>query len=98
MDGFVKKPDLLSFHIASKIPVSESIRQELLEVDGTSYRLRREINLLERFDRVRCKNCQVCPIFSHISSILHQISCILSNTKVSDESLCMAFDYFHFSG
>ncbi|XP_031405988.1 protein cereblon isoform X2 [Punica granatum] len=58
MDDFVKKPDLLSFHIASKIPVSESTRQELLEIDGTSYRLRREINLLECFDRIRCKNCQ----------------------------------------
>ncbi|KAF8407095.1 hypothetical protein HHK36_006220 [Tetracentron sinense] len=58
MDDLVKKPDLLSFHIASKIPVSESTRQELLEIDGISYRLRREIELLESFDRVRCKNCQ----------------------------------------
>lgn len=58
MEGFVKKPDLLSFYIASKMPVSESIRQELLEIDGISYRLRREIELLESFDRVRCKNCQ----------------------------------------
>lgn len=58
MEGLVKKPDLLSFHIASKIPVSESTRQELLEIDGISYRLRREIELLESFDRVRCKNCQ----------------------------------------
>lgn len=59
MDELVKKPDLLSFHIGSKIPLSESIRQELLEIDGTSYRLRREIELLESFDRIRCKNCQV---------------------------------------
>ncbi|KAA8525237.1 hypothetical protein F0562_007092 [Nyssa sinensis] len=58
MDGFVNKPDLLSFYIGSKIPVSESTRQELLEIDGISYRLRREIELLESFDRVRCKNCQ----------------------------------------
>ncbi|KAH7574286.1 hypothetical protein ACOSQ2_008672 [Xanthoceras sorbifolium] len=58
MDSFVKKPDLLSFHIASKIPVSESTRQELLEIDGISYRLRREIELLESFDLVRCKNCK----------------------------------------
>lgn len=58
MDGFVRKPDLLSFYIGSKIPVSESSRQELLEINGTSYRLRREIELLEGFDRVRCKNCQ----------------------------------------
>lgn len=54
-----RKPDVLSFYIASKIPVSESIRQELLEIDGISYRLRREIELLESFDRVRCKNCQI---------------------------------------
>ncbi|KAL2548428.1 ATP-dependent protease La (LON) domain protein [Forsythia ovata] len=58
MDGFVMKPDLLSFHIASKIPVSESTRQELLEIDGISYRLRREIELLESLDRIRCKTCQ----------------------------------------
>ena len=59
MDRLVNKPDLLSFYIASKIPVSESTRQELLELDGISYRLRREIELLEKFDCVRCKNCQV---------------------------------------
>ncbi|KAL3498519.1 hypothetical protein ACH5RR_041251 [Cinchona calisaya] len=58
MDGFVMKPDLLSFHIASKIPVSETMRQELLEIDGISYRLRREIELLESFDRIRCKTCE----------------------------------------
>ncbi|GAB4854332.1 hypothetical protein Ancab_022919 [Ancistrocladus abbreviatus] len=58
MDSFVRKPDILSFYIASKIPVSESTRQELLEIDGISYRLRREIELLENFDRVRCRNCQ----------------------------------------
>jgi len=64
MDGFVRKPDLLSFYIGSKIPVSESARQELLEINGTSYRLRREIELLEGFDHVRCKNCQVLPNLS----------------------------------
>ncbi|KAJ0232460.1 Protein cereblon [Hirschfeldia incana] len=58
MEAVVNKPDILSFFIASKIPVSESIRQELLEIDGVSYRLRREIELLESFDRVRCKHCQ----------------------------------------
>lgn len=59
MDGFVRKPDILSFCIASKLPVSVSTRQELLEINGVSCRLRREIKLLEGFDRVRCKNCQV---------------------------------------
>ncbi|CAI9267840.1 unnamed protein product [Lactuca saligna] len=58
MDALMRKPGLLSFHIASKIPVSESTRQELLEIDGISYRLRREIELLESFDRVKCKSCQ----------------------------------------
>lgn len=59
MDDFVKKPDVLSFYIASKLPVSESTRQELLEIDGISYRLRREIELLDSFNTVRCKTCQV---------------------------------------
>ncbi|CAH2060857.1 unnamed protein product [Thlaspi arvense] len=58
MDAIVNKPDILSFFIASKIPVSESIRQELLELNGVSYRLQREIELLKSFDRVRCKHCQ----------------------------------------
>ncbi|CAN0907271.1 Protein cereblon [Linum grandiflorum] len=58
MDDMVKKPDLLSFYIASKMPVSEPTRQELLEIDGVSYRLRREIELLERFDLIRCKICK----------------------------------------
>ncbi|KAF3446727.1 hypothetical protein FNV43_RR11907 [Rhamnella rubrinervis] len=58
MDDFVKKPDLLSFYIASKIPVSESTRQELLEIDGISYRLRREIELLKSVDLICCRNCQ----------------------------------------
>ncbi|XP_058785241.1 uncharacterized protein LOC131660116 [Vicia villosa] len=58
MDSLIKKPDVLSFHIASKIPVSESTRQELLDIDGIVYRLRREIELLESIDLVRCKICQ----------------------------------------
>lgn len=58
MDAFVMKPDLLSFHIASKIPVSESTRQELLDIDGISYRLQQEIQLLEGFDLIKCKTCQ----------------------------------------
>ncbi|XP_070016101.1 uncharacterized protein [Nicotiana sylvestris] len=59
MDSYVMKPDLLSFHIASKMPVSVSTRQELLEIDGISYRLRREIELLESFDCIRCKTCEL---------------------------------------
>lgn len=59
MDGLLKNPNIMSFQIASKIPVSVSTRQELLDIDGISNRLRREIELLESFDCVRCKNCQV---------------------------------------
>ena len=69
MDGFVRKPDTLSFYIASKIPISEATRQELLEINGVSYRLRREIELLESFDRVRCKNCQVPQRFPFFNLI-----------------------------
>lgn len=63
MDIHVLKPDRLSFYLASKIPVSVSTRQELLDIDGTSYRLRRVIELLENFDHVRCKSCQVILCF-----------------------------------
>ncbi|GAU14261.1 hypothetical protein TSUD_308210 [Trifolium subterraneum] len=58
MDSLIKRPDVLSFHIASKIPVSESTRQQLLEIDGIVYRLRREIELLDSIDIVRCRICQ----------------------------------------
>ncbi|XP_004501096.2 uncharacterized protein [Cicer arietinum] len=58
MDSLIKKPDVLSFHIASKIPVSESTRQELLDIDGIAYRLRKEIELLDSIDLIRCKICQ----------------------------------------
>ncbi|KAJ0986400.1 hypothetical protein J5N97_004756 [Dioscorea zingiberensis] len=58
MDNLVTKPDLLSFHIASKLPMSEATRQELLEIDGVSYRLQREIQLLKSFDLIRCKTCK----------------------------------------
>jgi cereblon len=63
MDSLIKKPDVLSFHIASKIPVSESTRQQLLDIDGIVYRLRREIELLDSIDLIRCRTCQVI-IFS----------------------------------
>ncbi|KAF9613774.1 hypothetical protein IFM89_011498 [Coptis chinensis] len=58
LDGLAKKPDILSFYIASRIPITESLKQELLEIDGVSYRLRREIEFLECMDFVRCKTCQ----------------------------------------
>ena len=59
MDDHVRKPDILSFHIGSKLPVSESVRQKLLEIDGISYRLQKEIQLLKAFNLIKCRNCQV---------------------------------------
>lgn len=59
MDDHVRKPDILSFHIGSKLPVSESVRQKLLEIDGVSYRLQKEIQLLKAFNHIKCRNCQV---------------------------------------
>uniref|UniRef100_A0ACD5W3E1 Uncharacterized protein n=1 Tax=Avena sativa TaxID=4498 RepID=A0ACD5W3E1_AVESA len=57
MDDYVKNPDMLSFHIGSKLPVPGSVRQELLDTDGISYRLQREIQILKAFNLIRCKNC-----------------------------------------
>ncbi|XP_066307159.1 uncharacterized protein [Miscanthus floridulus] len=57
MDDHVRKPNYLSFCIGSKLPISESLRQELLEIDGISYRLQREIQLLKAFNFIRCRNC-----------------------------------------
>ncbi|TKW26288.1 hypothetical protein SEVIR_3G178400v4 [Setaria viridis] len=62
MDDHVRKPDILSFHIGSKLPVSESVRQKLLEIDGISYRLQKEIQLLKAFNLIKCRICQ-----SHIA-------------------------------
>ncbi|CAL0323216.1 unnamed protein product [Lupinus luteus] len=68
MDALIRKPDVLSFCIASKLPVSESTRQELLDIDGVSYRLRKEIELLESIDLIRCKSCKT--IISKRSNML----------------------------
>uniref|UniRef100_A0A0E0DZ58 CULT domain-containing protein n=1 Tax=Oryza meridionalis TaxID=40149 RepID=A0A0E0DZ58_9ORYZ len=57
MDDYVRKPDILSYHIGSKLPMSCSVRQELLEIDGISYRLQKEIQLLKAFNIIRCRNC-----------------------------------------
>lgn len=57
MDDHVSKPNYLSFCIGSKLPISESLRQELLEIDGVSYRLQHEIQLLKAFNIIRCRNC-----------------------------------------
>jgi len=57
MEAMVRTPTLLSYYIASNMPLQDATRQELLEVDGTVYRLRREIELLESMDQLRCKRC-----------------------------------------
>jgi hypothetical protein len=59
MEAMVRTPSLLSYYIASNMPLQDATRQELLEVDGTVYRLRREIELLESMDQLRCKRCLV---------------------------------------
>jgi cereblon len=58
MEDHVRKPDVLSFHIGSKLPVSEYLRQKLLELDGTSYRLQKEIQILKGFNLIKCRDCQ----------------------------------------
>ncbi|MCO5612818.1 hypothetical protein L7F22_067089 [Adiantum nelumboides] len=58
LNDLVQKPELLSYYIASKIPVQDATRQELLEIDGVVSRLRKEIQLLESMDRIRCKTCK----------------------------------------
>ncbi|KAH9570350.1 hypothetical protein CY35_02G035200 [Sphagnum magellanicum] len=57
MEAMVRTPTLLSYYIASNTPLQDATRQELLEVDGTVHRLRREIELLETMDQLRCKCC-----------------------------------------
>lgn len=59
LEELVRRPENLSFYVASKMPISETARQELLEMNGISYRLRREIQLLRDFNHLRCKNCMV---------------------------------------
>lgn len=57
MEAIVRTPSLLSYYIASNMPLQDATRQELLEIDGTVYRLRREIELLESMDQLRCQQC-----------------------------------------
>jgi hypothetical protein len=69
MEDHVRKPDVLSFHIGSKLPVSEYQRQKLLELDGTSYRLQKEIQILKGFNLIKCRYCQVCCF--HIDKVFY---------------------------
>ena len=92
MDALVRTPALLSYYIASNMPLQDATRQELLEVDGTVYRLRREIELLESMDQLRCKRCLVgqqpliycilCSVFAHWKNVAEvlQSSLLISLT------------------
>lgn len=71
MEAMVRTPTLLSYYIASNMPLQDATRQELLEVDGTVYRLRREIELLESMDQLRCKRCMVRPTSLIAYTYLH---------------------------
>jgi hypothetical protein len=66
LEAMVRTPTLLSYYIASNMPLQDATRQELLEVDGTVRRLRREIELLENMDQLRCKCCSVCTLYTSI--------------------------------
>lgn len=66
-------PELVSFYIASNMPVQDSTKQELLQTDNLVYRLRREIQLLESLERLCCKSCKVSCLmwllFTHFVDI-----------------------------
>lgn len=53
----VRRPEMMSYHIASKIPVQDATRQELLEIDGVVPRLQKEIQLLESMNHMKCETC-----------------------------------------
>lgn len=73
IDDHVKKPDRLSFCIGSKMPISTSLRQELLETDGISNRLQREIQLLKAFNIIRCRTCLVMIYLTHLVTLLNSL-------------------------
>jgi hypothetical protein len=58
MEALVQMPIPLSYYIASKLPLQDCTRQELLETEGTVNRLKREIQLLEGMDKLKCNRCR----------------------------------------
>jgi hypothetical protein len=60
MVALVQMPIPLSYYIASKLPLQDCTRQELLETEGIVNRLKREIQLLEGMDKLKCNRCRVC--------------------------------------
>lgn len=63
MEALVGNPISLSYYIASNMPIQDHTRQELLEIDSTLARLKREIQLLEGMDTLRCNYCHVRSFF-----------------------------------
>ena len=59
LEELVSCPTSLSYYIGSNMPIQDHTRQELLEIDSTLARLKREIQLLEGMDTLRCNYCGV---------------------------------------
>jgi cereblon len=59
LEELVSCPTALSYYIGSNMPIQDHTRQELLEIDSTLERLKREIQLLEGMDTLRCNCCGV---------------------------------------
>lgn len=70
MEALVGNPVSLSYYIASNMPIQDHTRQELLEIDSTLARLKREIQLLEGMDTLRCNYCHVRFFFLSTCSFL----------------------------
>lgn len=64
LEELVTKPTELSYYIGSNMPIQDHTRQELLEIDTTLARLKREIQLLEGLDTLRCNCCRVSDFSS----------------------------------
>jgi cereblon len=57
LEELVSDPTRLSYYIGSNMPIQDHTRQDLLEIDSTLVRLKREIQLLEGMDTLRCNGC-----------------------------------------
>ncbi|CAK9199186.1 unnamed protein product [Sphagnum jensenii] len=57
MEALVCKPIPLSYYIASKLPLQDCTRQELLEMESTVNRLKCEMQLLEQMYKLKCSHC-----------------------------------------
>jgi hypothetical protein len=77
MEALVCTPIPLSYYIASKLPLQDRIRQELLEMESTVNRLKCEIQLLERMDKLKCNRCWVCLFCTVSCPVCHDgVDCV----------------------